>query len=357
MIHPWMQPAWARLVELGERLPHALLFIGPPGLGKRELADELAARLLCDRPGADGRACGGCGPCQWRLAGNHPDLHRVVPAADAEAGGTDGESAADATVKEAGAKDGKARSAQILIEQIRELQSALNVTGHHGARRVVVLDPAEAMNVFTANALLKLLEEPPAGCVFLLVSSAPRRLLPTIRSRCQQWPFARPDEAALAQWKARATSAMQALLAIGGGMPLAAERMEQRGGAALLERFVRDISALQAADALRVAGQWEAWLKSKEALAAGFGLPELADWMQRWISDLAALRLGGRVRFFPAQEGLLSALASRASIAAVSGCYNEITQIRKVSRHPLNQRLVLEDMLLRYARSLSGARG
>ncbi len=351
MIHPWMQPAWTRLVELGGRLPHALLFVGPPGLGKRELAEALAARLLCDSPAADGHACGRCEPCQWRLAGNHPDLRHVVPAADAAADGAEGEGA-----EAAPAKEGKAKSEQILIEQIRDLQSALSVTGHHSARRVVVLDPAEAMNVFTANALLKLLEEPPEGCVFLLVSSAPRRLLPTIRSRCQQWPFSRPDDVALAQWKAGAAPSMQALLAIGGGMPLAAERMAQRGADALLDRFVRDVSGLQAADALRIAGQWEAWLKSKEALAAGFGLPELTDWMQRWVSDLAALRLGGRVRFFPAQEGLLSALATRCSVAAVSHCYNDFVQLRRVSRHPLNARLFLEDMLLRYARAITGNR-
>jgi len=351
MIQPWLQPTWTRLVELGARLPHALLFVGPPGLGKRELAEALAARLLCDSPAIDGHACGHCQPCQWRLAGNHPDLHHVVPAADAAA------ESGDSEATEGGAKEGKAKSAQIVIEQIRELQAALSVTGHHSERRVTVLDPAEAMNVFTANALLKLLEEPPAGCVFLLVSSAPRRLLPTIRSRCQQWPFSRPGDEALAQWKANADPALLGLLAIGGGMPLAAERMAASGGGGLLQRFVRDLSGLQAADALRVAGQWEAWLKSKEALAAGFGLPELCDWMQRWVADLAALRLGGRARFFPAQEALLSTLCSRASIAAVSGCYNEIAQIRKVSRHPLNLRLVLEDMLLRYTRALAGARG
>lgn len=351
MIHPWLESAWQRLVELGERLPHALLFVGPSGLGKRALAEALAARLLCDAPRADGHACGCCEPCQWRLAGNHPDLQRVVPAAEAAAAAEgEGEPAA----REAG---GKAASAQIVIEQIRELQAALSVTGHHGSRRVVVLDPAEAMNPFTANALLKLLEEPPAGCVFVLVSSAPRRLLPTIRSRCQQWHFARPDEAALAHWAAHAGEDARALLALGGGLPLAAERLAQAGGGALHARFVRDIGGLRAADVLRLAAQWETWLKSKEALAAGFGLPELADWMQRWVSDLAALRLGGRVRFFPAHEGVLAALASRMSVAAASACYNELAQIRKVSRHPLSLRLVLEDMLMRYARAVAGARG
>ena len=255
MIHAWLQPTWQRLIELGERLPHALLFVGPAGLGKRELAEALAARLLCDTPRADGHACEHCEPCQWRLTGNHPDLIRVVPAADAAAAATEAE--AETPARETPAK---AASAQILIEQIRDLQAALNITGHHGSRRVVVLDPAEAMNLFTANALLKLLEEPPTGCVFLLVSSAPRRLLPTIRSRCQQWHFARPSEAELAHWKAQADRDTQALLALGGGMPLAAERLAEAGGGALLARFVRDIGGLQAADVLRLAGQWEAWL-------------------------------------------------------------------------------------------------
>jgi DNA polymerase III subunit delta' len=125
----------------------------------------------------------------------------------------------------------------------------------------------------------------------------------------------------------------------------------------LLARFVRDIGGLRASDALKLAGQWEQWLKSKEALAAGFGLPELSDWMQRWVSDLAALRLGGQVRFFPAQEAVLAALSTRMSVAAASGCYNELTQIHKVSRHPLSLRLVLEDMLMRYARAVAGAKG
>lgn len=352
MIHTWLQPTWQRLIELGERLPHALLFVGPAGVGKRELAEALAARLLCDAPRPDGHACDHCEPCQWRLTGNHPDLIRVVPAADAAAAATEAE--AEAPARETTAK---AASAQIVIEQIRDLQAALNITGHHGSRRVVVLDPAEAMNLFTANALLKLLEEPPTGCVFLLVSSAPRRLLPTIRSRCQQWHFARPSEAELAHWKAHADRDTQALLALGGGMPLAAERLAQAGGGALLARFVRDIGGLQAADVLRLAGQWEAWLKAKDTAAAGFGLPELSDWMQRWVSDLAAVRLGGRVRFFPAQESVLAALASRMSVAAASGCYNELAQIHKVSRHPLSLRLVLEDMLMRYARAIAGARG
>lgn len=347
MIHPWLHEVWGRFVALGDRLPHALLLIGPPGAGKRDFADAAAARLLCNAPDQAGHACGNCRSCQLRLAGNHPDLFVVVPAADAPAEG------AESTSPE---PPGKARSAQIVIEQVRELQQSLNVTGHQSSRRVIVISPADAMNVYTANALLKLLEEPPQGCTFLLVSSLPRRLLPTIRSRCQQWVFARPRPEAVVNWLQGRGENARALLAVSGGMPLEAERLAARDAGASLVRFVRDVSRLPDGDPLGLAGQWDSWLKSREALDAGFGMVQLVGWMQRWVTDLAALRLGGRVRYFPEQDDVLNTLAGRASVAAVVNCYNEFSRMRRVAQHPLNARLMLEDMLLRYVRALSGSR-
>lgn len=344
MIHAWLADTWQSLITLGERLPHALMFAGPAGLGKRDLAEALAARLLCAAPAPDGHACGRCGACLLRLAGNHPDLIMLVPAA---------ESVPEPDGKEGDDTPAKAKSAQIVIEQVREVQKALAVTGHQSSRRVIVVDPAEAMNPFTANALLKLLEEPPEACMFILVSSAPRRLLPTIRSRCQQWAFGRPSGTALEAYASQADAGCRALLALNGGMPLAAERAAARGSVAMLTRFVRDIAQLPEADPLKIAGQWDAWLKSKEALAAGFGMVQLADWMQRWVTDLALTRLGGHARYFPAQTELLMALVARTDVARATNCYNDFASIRRVAHHPLNARLMLEDMLLRYVRTLS----
>lgn len=354
MSHPWLAETWRRLVGLGERLPHALLFVGPAGLGKRDLAEALAARLLCAAPAFGGDACGRCPGCQLRLSGNHPDLFVLVPETDAEPAAGGDRSARDGGERDAGLA--KKKSTQIVIDQIRALQQALSVTGHQSNRRVVVVDPAEAMNAFTANALLKLLEEPPEGCVFVLVSSAPRRLLPTIRSRCQQWSFSRPDGQILAQWLQTHSAVSPDLLALTGGMPLAAQRLAEQGREVLLARFVRDLAQLPGGDPLKLAGQWDAWLKSKEALAAGFGVVQLVEWVQRWVTDVASVRLGGRVRFFPAEAARLSTLARRLSVAAAVGCYNELARIRRVAPHPLNTRLLLEDMLLRYARAVTGTR-
>ncbi|MDR2208010.1 MAG: DNA polymerase III subunit delta' [Azoarcus sp.] len=345
MIYPWLEPLWAQWMGLGERLPHALLIIGAPGLGKRDLAEALAARLLCDAPQTDGQACGCCTPCQWRVSGNHPDLHRLSP----ESG--EAQSPANETAGgEPGASEAKPvqGATQIVINQVRAVQEALSVTAHRGERRAVIIDPAEAMNPFTANALLKLLEEPRDGCVFLLVSSAPRRLLPTIRSRCQQWHVPRPDADMLQRWQANSEDCVPVgLLALCGGMPLAARRLSAQGGRALFDRFVGDLGA-NVIDPLRLAAQWEAWIKKDK-----ISLVTLVEWMQRWVSDLAALRLGGRVRYFPEQADYLAVLSEGGNAASAIGCYNEFINIRRVATHPLNMRLFLEDMLMRYARVLT----
>jgi len=356
VIHPWLEPLWAQWMTLGERLPHALLIAGAPGLGKRDLAETLAARLLCDAPQTDGQACGHCLPCQWRTSGNHPDLHRLSPE-----GGEAQPPADERTGDEAGGGENKAKpgATQIVINQVRAVQEALSVTAHRGEKRAVIVDPAEAMNPFTANALLKLLEEPPDGCVFLLVSSAPRRLLPTIRSRCQQWHVPRPSAEALRHWQAGQGHEGRTpayLLALCGGMPLAANRLSAQGGMALFERFINDLNA-DRIDPLRLAAQWEAWhKKDKTVLAAGFSLMTLVEWMQRWVSDLAVLSLGGRVRYFPEQAERLAVLSAAASTTSLIGCYNEFINVRRVATHPLNLRLFLEDMLMRYARVFKGGR-
>lgn len=91
-------------------------------------------------------------------------------------------------------------------------------------------------------------------------------------------------------------------------------------------------------------------MKQRDTQDTAFALPNLVDWLHRWVADLALLRLGAQVRFFPAERARLQRLAQHLPIAAILTCYNDLAQIRRAATHPLNARLLLEDMLLRYAR-------
>ena len=144
------------------RLHHALLLTGPRGAGKRDLALAVASALNCDA--APGEGCGVCAVCERITNGIHPDVITL-------------------------AREG---AAQIIpIETVRQqVVAAVGLPPHEARERVFVIDEATALQPAAANALLKTLEEPPARTLFVLCTTAPEQLLPTIRSRCQRVRFA-----------------------------------------------------------------------------------------------------------------------------------------------------------------------
>jgi len=139
------------------RVPGAILLLGPPGVGKRALADALAPRLLCQAPAGDD-ACGTCAQCTRVAAGTHPDLHVIT--------------------REEERRD-------VRIEQVRELTRWLSLQPLMAARKVGIIDDAHCLNEHGQNALLKTLEDPPGASVLVLIASSPALILPTVRSRCQ----------------------------------------------------------------------------------------------------------------------------------------------------------------------------
>ncbi len=145
-----------RRAVMHERVPSALLLFGPAGLGKRTLAEALAARLLCLDGGDD--ACGACAHCARVARGVHPDV-RIVE-------------------REEDRRD-------IRVEQVRELARWLSLQPLMATRKVVIVDGAHLLNEHGQNALLKTLEEPPGASVLVLTAPSAALVLPTVRSRCQ----------------------------------------------------------------------------------------------------------------------------------------------------------------------------
>jgi DNA polymerase-3 subunit delta' len=173
------------------RLPHALLFHGPEAVGKATIARHFCAVLLC--VGDDGSSCGSCPSCLAFAAGGHPDLFQVKLQLKNKA------TAAARTAFAAGElPDPDDLSKEIVVDQIRELSHLASLSPRLGARRVFLIDPADAMNTTAQNALLKTLEEPPGKAILMLIASRPHLLLPTVRSRCFSLGFAALPSAKLA---------------------------------------------------------------------------------------------------------------------------------------------------------------
>jgi DNA polymerase-3 subunit delta' len=251
-----------------------------------------------------------CDGCRWLLAGSHPDLRRLEPEALAREPMTEPEEG------ESPAKKGKP-SIDIRIEQIRDLAGFLNLRSHRGRLRVALVHPAEAMNPSAANALLKGLEEPPAGAVFLLVSHRPAQLLPTIRSRCVALPVPVPPREEALKWlSAQGVREPGRWLAYAGGAPLLA--LEYAGRAESLARLLAHPAPVDDRE----------------------GLEALAEALQKIALDRALTALGLAPKY---QTGHAS--SDRAQARAWLAFARKMGEHRLLARHPLNPKLFSAEML------------
>ena len=340
---PWQIGDAERLLSKTEKLPHALLIHGLAGSGKREFALALAASLLCeDRQSA--LACGKCQSCQWVASGHHPDLKQVRPEAVAAREGSlvqdDGDGEAPA-----GSAATKKLSEEFRVDQIRALETWYHRATHRGGWRIVVLYPAEALSVISANALLKALEEPPNNTLFLLTSDAPDRLLPTILSRCQKFALSIPDYQASLNWLAQqGVKEASDWLAAAGGAPLAALDMSEAAQSACPVWARQLIEQLSAGKRPDLAG-----------VADDLAKTSAASWLtvlQRLSVDAALTNSGLSARYFPSLEPNLQRLVASSKLARTTELNSWMSQQARLANHPLSPKLFAQICLQRFCDAL-----
>ncbi|HEV2284661.1 MAG TPA: DNA polymerase III subunit [Steroidobacteraceae bacterium] len=312
----WIAPQAAALTGAARagRLPHALLVHEAPGAGGDWLAHYAARLALCQHPAE--APCGSCTGCRRALAWQHPDLARVAPLED---------------------------SRQIRIEQLRELSAELALTSHAGGYKVGIVTPADAMNRFAANALLKTLEEPPARTLLVLVATQPSRLPPTVLSRCQRLTVRAPTRAQAVAWltEVRGAGEWEAALAVIGEAPML-----------LFEADPKPIA--------------QAGAESRETLAAiAAGRADPVAAAERWARNEPALRLRcfenwltERIRRSPGTGNLMPEVGAGPylpgpgaflNIRELFGLLDEVRELRTALDVPLNRALALEALLRRLA--------
>src|SRR5579872_5278359 len=172
---PWQKQQWQHLVRLKHEhsLPHALLLTGLAGTGKVEFANSFTHWLLCQTPAANNMPCLQCHHCRLITGKTHPNVLWITSE-----------------------KKGQA----IKVDQIRYVTEFINQSALQGDYRIVIIHPANAMNINAANALLKTLEEPSTGSLLILISDQLRGLPATILSRCQRIIFPSPHSEEALPW-------------------------------------------------------------------------------------------------------------------------------------------------------------
>ena len=317
---PWQEDVWGHLLQRREQdqLPHGLLLRGPEGTGKGQFALALAQYLLCTEPRGK-VACGRCKGCQLLKAASHPDLLLVEPE-----------------------EGGKA----IKIDQVRKILEFASKSPQFGGYRVVLIAPAEAMNVNASNALLKCLEEPGKDTLIILVTHQISGLLATIRSRCQSVDFPIPEAALSYPWLSNLVNdnaRAEQWLRVANGAPLKAVQLNDRDWLKERDTIVQSWIAVYEGklDPVKAAELWQ-----------GFALTEIIAWLLAWQIDFNRFCAAGEdvvvnqdlVPFF---RQLRQQIASEAS----HQFYDHLlrTQAMLKSQANPNLQLLLEDMLIRWS--------
>ncbi len=323
---PWQHAAATSALAARATWPHALLMVGPRGIGKRTLALNFAKALLCETPRANGLACDACASCGYVNAGQHPDLRLVEPIERDEEGE-------------------EKRLDQIKTEPVRDLIEWTQVTAHRGRAKVAVIYPAELMNPNAANALLKTLEEPPADTYLNLVAHQPGRVPATLRSRCRRFVAPLPDADLARRWlAAQGVRDPDALLAQAGGAPLAALGLAEPDRQAERALWLNALAKPRALSPLLLAARLEAAPKDERKARLELAI----DWLASWTADLARVAAGVSPARNPDFAAALAPLAAAVAPVALFRYHRSLLRQRLLVAHPLQPRLVAEALLLRY---------
>ena len=323
---PWTQALLHDLYASRASWPHAMLFTGAAGIGKRSVAMHVAQALLCETPRADGHACGRCPSCRYFAAGQHPDMRVLEPSRVED----------DGEVK---------RLDHIPIDKVRELRELVDLTTHRGGNKVALIVPAELMNTSAANALLKTLEEPPADTYLLLVAHQPGRLPATILSRCRRIPVPMPaHDVAVAWLAAQGVASPDRLLAQAGGAPIAALALADPDAQAERAAWLAALAEPRTLSPTLLSARIDAGARElrKERLA------DVIDWLIAWATDLARVAANAAPRANGDHAAALAALAPRVARISLSRYHRELLRQRARIAHPLTPRLTIEALLIDY---------
>lgn len=340
---PWHIPAFKKWHSLPKHA-HAYLLVAPEQTGGEDLLHQLASSVLCETPSENQQACATCASCQLIAAFSHPDFRVIRPSI------WDVHHPIEELRPEKPSKE-------IGIAQIRDLANMVNQTSHRGGMRVVLIYPADKLNLNAANALLKTLEEPPEHTLFLLLTHDVQRLLPTIISRCQRINLAAPNLAQAVEYLNQTiepNSDWADYLTTENGAVMRVAKLYGSPYFKIQNQLTSELAHGAQMDFLRLAEQFDKHLKDADkARLAGeahtLDMSILIDWLQRWLTDLTTIaQQAGSARYYPKQRAALEKIAAHVSPAKLHEWQQQLLNEQRFADHPLNSKVWLEKLFLQY---------
>ena len=310
MIYNWQHHDYQHLAaSFQQGRLSALLLDGAKHSGYGELIQELIKFMLCLQP-QDNQACGRCSSCTLFELNNHPDYYVL-----------------------SGESDEK-KTAPIKVEQVRQAIEFAATSAHAANLKVIYLPDANQLNLNSANALLKILEEPPANCRFILYASNKNRILPTIRSRCLDFHLTTPAIADAAMVVGELENKDFWLNYYDGEpffvAPFSSEQLKCLLNC-LLRPSIDNIFAV-----------------SKNLDPKKVGMAQLLDFILKWLGDLLAVQQSATANYFCDYQEQVQPLLPRLNLEELFQFNQEVVFLREWSEHPLNQKLQLEALLFNY---------
>ena len=320
MPYPWQMKQWhqVRLAVEQDRLAHSFLLSGADGCGIKQFAHELARYLLCEAA-VHAQACGRCRSCILLNAGNHPDMFVVNP---------------------------EDSGSPIKVDAVRDLIAYLRLSNQYGRYKIVIIEPAEGMNRYSANSLLKTLEEPAASTLLMLVSYQPGKLPVTIRSRCQNISFNQVDRQLACDWLSEQINEPEqvaALLELSGGAPLKALKLNETDAVQKQREILTDLQEARIGytNPVKIAEKWQQ-----------YDVVELLTWLLFLFSKMAAIRCAGMTENSakPFIEQELHGLANGLRLSQLIDCYDLALRNYHLltGESNLNKQSLLEEIIIHW---------
>ena len=311
-LYPWQEKAWIKLNQGIAKKHHAYLFTGPLGSGLERFGNAFAESLICRNLTHTSHACGVCQDCQW-ISSEHPNLK--VLSNESEEGS----------------------SKNISIESIRNLKKFLELSSHTvGGKKVILINNAESLTLNAANALLKILEEPPANSYLIMTTENISSLLPTILSRCVMIKSPTPSiEEAASFLKMEGFEKLCSQLPLFSNLPL--EVIAHQGNYEQFKAMINEFEKGRNFELMSIESKW---------ITGDF--TQTISLLQKWLYDIFLFKMTTKFHFFESKKENIKKLSEAADISKLLNLLKSVNKIKLISNKPINKDIAFDNLMVEY---------